>query len=74
MDRLAKEKDQVMARIGRSGLQGDCGPKLNPRKRPDYWYDQPGAPKPKLANEKPPGQTIPYDEIMKMMADGKLPL
>ena len=74
LDNLAQAQDQVMERIGRSGLQGDCGPKLNPEKTAEYWFSQPGAPKPKLANEKPPGQTMPYDEIMKMMADGKLPL
>ena len=63
-----------MERIGRSGLQGDCGPKLNEERDPEYWYKQPGAPWPKLANEKPQGKTMPYDEIMKQMLDGKLPL
>jgi len=30
-----------------------------------YWLDQPGAPKPKLDNEKPQGKTVPYDEMVK---------
>ena len=74
LDNLAKAQDEVMERIGRSGLQGDCGPKLNEEKDAQYWYDQPGAPWAKLANEKPQGETLPYDVIMKMMADGKLAL
>jgi glycerol transport system substrate-binding protein len=74
LNNLAKAQDEIMERIGRSGLQGDCGPKLNPERDPKYWYDQPGAPWPKLANEKPQGKTMPYDQIMKEMLDGKLPL
>ena len=27
--------------------------------------DQPGAPKPKLENEKPKGETVSYDELLK---------
>jgi glycerol transport system substrate-binding protein len=74
LNNLAKAQDRVMERIGRSGLQGKCGPKLNAEKDPSYWYKQPGAPWPKLANEKPPGKTMPYDQIMKAMLAGKLPL
>jgi glycerol transport system substrate-binding protein len=74
LNNLAKAQDAVMERIGRSGLQGKCGPKLNAEKDPSYWYKQPGAPWPKLANEKPPGKTMPYDQIMKEMSAGKLPL
>ncbi|HKJ94788.1 MAG TPA: ABC transporter substrate-binding protein [Gammaproteobacteria bacterium] len=74
LDNLAESQDQVMERIGRSGLQGECGPKLNPKKDPQYWYDKEGAPKPKLDNEKPQGRTMPYDEVMKKMKEGELPL
>ena len=74
LNNLAKAQDAIMERIGRSGLQGDCGPKLNEERDPQYWYDQPGAPWPKLDNEKPQGVTMPYEEIMKEMLDGKLPL
>jgi hypothetical protein len=58
--------------LGSAGRE--CGPKLNEKRDPQYWYNQPGAPKPKLDNEKPPGKTMPYDQIMKEMLDGKLPL
>jgi glycerol transport system substrate-binding protein len=33
MDNLAKEMDKVMERIARSGTQGECGPKLNEKRR-----------------------------------------
>lgn len=68
MDSLAQQQDKVMARIERSGVQGKCGPKLNPKKDPSYWLNQPGAPKKKLANEKPQGQTVDYDELVKSWA------
>jgi glycerol transport system substrate-binding protein len=64
MDKLAKEMDDVMGRLERAGMK-NCAPKLNPEKDPKVWLDEPGAPKPKLANEKPPGQTVPYDELIK---------
>ena len=65
LDGLAKAQDKVMARIERANVQGECGPKLNPEKDPEYWLSQPGSPKPKLANEKPQGVTINYDELLK---------
>ncbi|WP_086932282.1 ABC transporter substrate-binding protein [Agarilytica rhodophyticola] len=65
LDGLAKAQDKVLRRLQRANVQGDCGPKLNPEKGRDYWLKQPGAPKPQLANEKPPGQTIAYDELLK---------
>src|SRR5689334_14100879 len=64
MDKLAKEMDDVMSRLERAGMK-NCAPKLNPEKDPNTWLAEPGAPKPKLANEKPPGQTVPYDELIK---------
>ena len=60
-----------MARIERSGVQGECGPKLNEEKDPQYWLDQPGAPKPKLANEKPKGETIAYDKLLSAWKEGR---
>jgi len=69
MDRLASEMDQVMARMQRAderaGTYGGCGPRLNEERDPQYWLDQPGSPKPKLANEKPQGKTLDYDQLVK---------
>ncbi|MEX2130050.1 MAG: ABC transporter substrate-binding protein, partial [Pseudohongiellaceae bacterium] len=65
MDNLAEEQDRVMERLQRSNVQGECGPKLNEPQSAEYWFDQPGAPKPKLANEKPQGETVPYAELLR---------
>ena len=48
-----------------ANVYGGCGPRLNPVKDASYWLDQPGSPKAKLANEKPQGETIAYDELIK---------
>jgi len=72
MDNLAREQDKVMARIQRSGAQGECGPKLNAKRDPSYWLNQPGAPKAKLANEKPQGETIDYDALIQAWREGRV--
>ncbi len=69
MDRLAAEMDQVMARMQvadeKAGTYNGCGPRLNKEINPKIWLDRPGAPKAKLSNEKPQGETIDYDELIK---------
>jgi glycerol transport system substrate-binding protein len=69
MDRLASEMDQVMARMQAADEAandyGGCGPRLNTAVDTAVWLDQPGSPKAKLANEKPQGETIAYDELIK---------
>jgi glycerol transport system substrate-binding protein len=65
MDNLAAEQDKILARIERSGVQGDKGPKLNKEVGPEEWLKKAGSPKAKLANEKPQGQTVDYDELIK---------
>ena len=65
MDNLANEMDRVMARLERAGVQGECGPKLNEEQDESVWLDQPGSPKAKLDNEKPQGETVDYDELIK---------
>ena len=64
MDQLAKQQDKVLERLATHGILGKCGPTLNDPVDPKYWFDKPGSPKPKLANENPPGATIPYDELI----------
>ncbi|MDA1073532.1 MAG: ABC transporter substrate-binding protein [Proteobacteria bacterium] len=64
MDRLAERTDAVLARLENIGIQGDCGPRLNEPEAADVWLARPGAPKPQLADEKPAGQTVPYDELI----------
>lgn len=65
LDALCAEQEKVLARLERTGVQGDIGPKLNDKQDPQVWLDAPGAPVAKLANEKPAGETIGYDELIK---------
>ena len=68
MDRLAFEMDTVMARMEAAdkaaNVYGGCGPRLNAEKDPSAWLGKGGA-KAKLANEKPQGETVNYDELVK---------
>lgn len=72
MENLAKEQDWIMERIARSGVQGDKGPLLNKEREESYWLNQPGAPKAKLANEKPQGETIDYDKLIQAWKEGRV--
>lgn len=65
LDGLAKAQDRVLKRLQRAKVQGDCGPKLNAKQGRDYWLNQPGAPKAKLSNEKPRGETVAYEDLVK---------
>ena len=71
MDNLAEEMDQVMARLERAGME-HCPPKLNKKEDPKKWLDAAGAPWPKLANEKPKGETIAYDTLLDAWKAGKV--
>ena len=71
MDNLAEQMEQVLARMERANIGGDCAPKLNPKKDQKEWFAAPGAPKPKLDNEKPKGQTIAYDDLLKAWKEGR---
>jgi glycerol transport system substrate-binding protein len=72
MDRLAGEMEQVMARMQAADeankTYGGCGPRLAEPKDPSEWLGKEGGPKAKLENEKEPGQTIAYEEIIKQWA------
>jgi glycerol transport system substrate-binding protein len=65
LDSLCEEQEKVLERIERAGVQGDIGPKMNEPQDPQVWLDAPGAPVAKLENEKPQGETISYDELIK---------
>jgi len=72
MDRLAAEQDRVLERLERAGVQGECGPRLNPEEDPAVWLARPGSPKPALADEKPQGVTVPYDELIEAWRAGRV--
>ena len=67
MDRLAGEMDQIMARMQAAdeaaNVYGGCGPRLNEPKDAAEWIGKGGA-KAKV-DEKPKGETIAYEEIIK---------
>jgi glycerol transport system substrate-binding protein len=70
MDALANAQEAVMERLEKAGVQGDCGPKMNAKHPMEYWVEQAKkngtiAPQPKLANEKPKGETVDYDTLIK---------
>ena len=74
MDSLCAEQEKVLMRLERSGVQGDMGPKLNEEHPEAYWVElakKEGnvAPQVKLANEKPQGETVDYDTLIKTWAD-----
>jgi glycerol transport system substrate-binding protein len=75
MDRLAEEMDLVMARMQetdeKAKTYGGCGPRLNKPVDAKEWLGKPDGPKAKLANEKPKGVTMPYEEIVKRWAEKK---
>jgi glycerol transport system substrate-binding protein len=72
MDTLAARQDRVLERLERAGIQGPCGPRLNPEEPPEDWLARPGAPKPRLDQEKPPGKTVPYDELIDAWRAGRV--
>jgi glycerol transport system substrate-binding protein len=65
MTALAVAQERLLKRLQRAGVLGDCGPQLNEPRGRDYWLAQPGAPKAKLANEKPTPITVDYDELVR---------
>jgi glycerol transport system substrate-binding protein len=73
MDALATEMDDTMARMQQadeaSNVYGGCGPRLNAEVDPAEWLGKPDGPKAKLENEKPQGETISYDEMVKIWAE-----
>jgi glycerol transport system substrate-binding protein len=72
MDRLAGEMDTIMIRMQRAdeanNTYGGCGPRMNEPKDPSEWLGKGGA-KAKLENEKPRGETVNYDELVKRWAE-----
>jgi glycerol transport system substrate-binding protein len=60
-----------MERLERIGIQGECGPKLNVPEDPEVWLARPGAPKPRLDDEKPAGETVPYDDLIRAWREGR---
>lgn len=71
LDSLATQQERVLERLERHGVLGECGPQLAEPEDPEVWLQRPGAPKPKLKNEKPQGQTVPYDKLIQAWREGR---
>ena len=71
MDNLANQMDQVMARLQRAGMPV-CPPKLNPKESAAKWLSPNAAPWAKLANERPKGETVAYDQLLAAWKAGKV--
>ena len=70
MDNLAKEMDDVLARLERAGM-AKCAPKLNKKEDAKKWLSDKAAPWAKLANEKPKGETIQYEKLLGAWKEGR---
>jgi len=75
MDRLAGEMDDLMARMQAADESANaysgCGPRLNEAQDEEHWLSQPGAPWAKLDNEKPQGETVAYDDLIRVWTEGR---
>ena len=70
MDRLAERDGRhdgphAGGRRSQAKVYGGCGPRLNEEKDPSEWLGKENGPAAKLENEKPQGETIAYDELVK---------
>ncbi|MGP1630355.1 MAG: ABC transporter substrate-binding protein [Giesbergeria sp.] len=63
MDNLAEAMDQEMAALEHAGMTR-CAPHLNPKGDGKQWLSDFSAPRRKLDNEKPPGETIRYESLL----------
>jgi glycerol transport system substrate-binding protein len=72
MDNLAATQDQTLARLQQMGGMKRCEPRLAEPRDPQYWFDQPGAPKPKLADEEGRGVTVDYETLLHAWRAGKV--
>jgi glycerol transport system substrate-binding protein len=71
MDNLADQMDRILARLERAGMK-NCPPKLNPKKDASAWLSTRGAPWSRLANEKPRGETIAYEQLLEAWKQGRV--
>jgi glycerol transport system substrate-binding protein len=71
LDSLAEKFDSHMEKLQKSGELNKCNIKMNPKKDEKYWIGKPDGPKPKLADEKPKGETVPYEQLLKHWREGR---
>ncbi|MEJ6000423.1 ABC transporter substrate-binding protein [Paucibacter soli] len=69
MDALAEAMDRVLLNLQNRGM-ASCAPQLAAKRDPAYWLGRPDGPKRRLAQEKPPGRTIAYEQLLRLWKDG----
>ena len=72
LDNLAAAQDELLARLQQMGSMEQCEPRIGEARDPQVWLDQPGAPKPKLADEEGQGVTVDYDELLAAWRAGRV--
>jgi glycerol transport system substrate-binding protein len=70
MDNLAEQMDRILGRLERAGMK-NCAPKLNPPQDAKTWLSNKAAPWAKLANEKPKGETVSYEQLLQAWKEGR---
>lgn len=68
MNALASRLDNALEKLSQN-TELKCAPKLNPKREQSYWLNKPGAPKPKLKEEKTQGKTLTYEESLKQYSN-----
>ena len=71
MDSLAQQMDDVLGRLERAGMQ-NCPPRAQPGEGGEVLARRANAPKAKLANEKPKGETVPYEQLLQAWKEGRV--
>jgi glycerol transport system substrate-binding protein len=74
IDALATAQDIVLEHLERAGVQGECAPRMNAKTTAEAWFGRAEsagtlAPQRRLANEKPRGETIDYDTLVRSWAN-----
>lgn len=64
LNNMAEQADTILGQLQKHGMS-KCTPKLNAKQPVQFWHAKGKAPLPKLANEKPPGETQSYEESIK---------
>lgn len=72
MDQLAEQMDSAMEAAAKGGKMQRCAPKLGPKLDARQWLSNSHAPRAKLANEKPQGQTVAYDKLLEAWKEGRV--
>ncbi len=70
MDSLASDMDKVMSRLQRAGMN-NCAPIMNKPETAEFWTSKGSSPWPKLANEKPQGETVAYEKLLDAWKQGR---